>query len=88
MKSIIKTSLIASIAALGLVACDGPAENQMEDIGEEQAEAVNERVDAMEDAGTMTDERSDAITDNMEDRADNMEEVGEAIDNNEAVVAE
>lgn len=80
-----KKIVFASVAALGLTvaACDGPAENAMEDAGEQNAEAVNEQVDAMEDAGTMTDEQSDAITDQAEDKADAMEEQGEAIDNAE-----
>ena len=77
-----KASLVVSAAALslGLPACDGPNENAMEDAGEQQAEAVNERVDAMEDAGTISDAQSDAITDQAEDKADAMEEQGEAMD--------
>ena len=77
-----KASLVVSAAALnlGLAACDGPNENAMEDAGEQQAEAVNERVDAMEDAGTISDAQSDAITDQAEDKADAMEEQGEAMD--------
>ena len=70
----------AAVLGLGLAACDGPNENAMEDAGEEQAEAINEQVDAMEDAGTMSDEQSDAITDEAEDQADAMEEQGEAMD--------
>ena len=82
MNFIKKSAALATVAALGLglAACDGPAENAMEDAGEQQAEAVNEQVDAMEDAGTMTDEQSDAITEAAEDKADAMEEQGEAID--------
>ena len=77
-----KASLVVSAAtlSLGLAACDGPNENAMEDAGEQQAEAVNERVDAMEDAGTISDAQSDAITDQAEDKADAMEEQGEAMD--------
>lgn len=77
-----KAMLVASTAALGLglAACDGPKEDAMEDAGEQQAEAINEQVDAMEDAGTMTDAQSDAITDQAEDAADAMEEQGEAMD--------
>ena len=70
----------AAVLGLGVAACDGPNENAMEDAGEEQAEAINEQVDAMEDAGTMSDEQSDAITDEAEDQADAMEEQGEAMD--------
>ncbi|MBX7501424.1 hypothetical protein K3181_08220 [Qipengyuania sp. YG27] len=77
-----KAMLVASTAALslGLAACDGPNENAMEDAGEQQAEAVNEQVDAMEDAGTISDAESDAITEQAEDKADAMEEQGEAMD--------
>ena len=70
----------AAVLGLGVAACDGPNENAMEDAGEQQAEAINEEVDAMEDAGTMTDEQSDAITEQAEDQADAMEEQGEAMD--------
>lgn len=77
-----KAMLVASTAALGLglAACDGPKEDAMEDAGEQQAEAINEQVDAMEDAGTMTDAQSDAITAEAEEAADAMEEQGEAMD--------
>lgn len=82
MKNIVKASLFG-VAALSLAACEGPAENAMEDAGEQQAEVVNDRAEAMEDAGMITDDQEDAITERAEDRADRMEEVGEAIDNNE-----
>ena len=77
-----KILAFATAAAFGLTvaACDGPNENAMEDAGEQQAEAINEEVDAMEDAGTMSDAESDAITDAAEDKADAMEEQGEAMD--------
>lgn len=82
-----KAMLVASTAALslGLAACDGPNENAMEDAGEQQAEAINEEVDAMEDAGTMSDAESDAITEEAEDTADAMEEQGEAMDEAEGM---
>ena len=79
MKKIIAIAS-AAVLGLGVAACDGPNENAMEDAGEQQAEAINEEVDAMEDAGTMTDEQSDAITEQAEDQADAMEEQGEAMD--------
>ena len=75
----------AAVLGLGVAACDGPNENAMEDAGEQQAEAINEQVDAMEDAGTMTDEQSDAITEQAEDQADAMEEQGEAMDEAEGM---
>ena len=80
MKTMIKTSMLAAALSFGLVACDGPQENAMEDAGEQQAEAVNEQAEAMEDADMMTDGQADAVTDQAEDRADAMEEVGEAAD--------
>lgn len=80
MKSILKTTLVASVAALGLAACEGPNENAMEDIGEQQAEVINERAENLEDAGVITDDQEDAITDRAEDRADNMEVIGEQMD--------
>lgn len=80
MKAVIKTSMLAAALSFGLVACDGPKENAMEDAGEAQAEAVNEQVEASEAAGTMTDEQSDAATNMAEDKADAMEQAGEAAD--------
>lgn len=80
MKTVIKTSMLAAALSFGLVACDGPKENAMEDAGEQQAEAVNEQAEAMEDAGQITDAQEDAITDQAEDKADAMEEAGEAAD--------
>jgi hypothetical protein len=74
-----KLIAIASAAALGLgvAACDSAAENEAEDIGEENAEMVNEQAEAMEDAGTITDDQADAMTDAAEDQADAMEEAAE-----------
>ena len=82
-----KATILASTAALslGLAACDGPNENAMEDAGEQNAEAVDDRADAMEDQGMITDEQEDAMVDQAEDRADAMEEQGEAMDNNEGM---
>lgn len=80
MKSIIKTTVLASFAALALTACEGANENAMEDAGEQNAEVVNEQAEAMEDAGQISDAQEDAITDQAEDRADAMEAQGEAMD--------
>lgn len=80
MKTVIKTSMLAAALSFGVVACDGPNENAMEDAGEQQAEAVNEQAEAMEDAGQISDAQEDAMTDQAEDRADAMEEQGEAMD--------
>ena len=77
-----KLIAIASAAALGfgLAACDGAQENAAEDLGEQQAEVVDEQVEAMEDAGRITDDQEDAMTDAAEDQADAMEAAGEAAD--------
>ncbi len=87
MKTVIKTSMLAAVLSFGLVACDGPQENAMEDAGEQQAEAVNEQAEAMEDADMMTDGQADAVTDRAEDKADAMEEQGEAMDDGAAPAA-
>ena len=87
MKTIFKTTVFASMAALALTACEGANENAMEDAGEQNAEVVNEQAEAMEDAGTITDDQADAMTDRAEDRADNMEAVGEAMDEGEVAPA-
>lgn len=80
MKTVLKTSLLAAALSFGVVACEGPKENAMEDAGEAQAEAVNEQAEAMEDAGQISDAQEDAITDQAEDRADAMEAQGDAAD--------
>lgn len=82
MKPIMKTALILSAAglSLGLAACDGPKENAMEDAGEQHAEAVNDKAEAMEDAGKITDQQEDAMTKQAEDKADAMEKMGERMD--------
>lgn len=81
MKTVIKTSMLAAALSFGLVACDGPKENAMENAGEQQAEAVNEKAEAMEDTGQISGAQEDAVTDKAEDRADTMEQTGEAMDN-------
>ena len=80
MKTVLKTSMLVAALSFGLVACDGPKENAMEDAGEAQAEAVNAQAEAAEDAGTMTDGQQDAVTDMAEDKGDAMEETGEKMD--------
>lgn len=80
MKTLIKTSMLAAALSFGLVACEGPKENAMEDAGEANAEAVNEQAEAMEDAGQISDTQEDAMTDNAEDKADAMEAQGDAAD--------
>lgn len=71
MKVTFKSTMFASVAALGLglAACDSPAE----EAAEEQAEAMEEQADDMEDAGAITDEQADA----MEAQADDMEDAAE-----------
>lgn len=88
MKTIMKTSMLAAALSFGVVACDGPKENAMEDAGEQNAEAVNEQAEAMEDAGTVSDAQADAMTDQAEDKADAMEETGEAADEGETTTTD
>lgn len=88
MKTVIKTSMLAAALSFGVVACDGPKENAMEDAGEANAEAVNAQAEASEAAGTMTDEQSDAATDMAEDKADAMEETGEKMDQAEGTTTD
>ncbi|QDH33198.1 hypothetical protein [Porphyrobacter sp. YT40] len=73
-------TILAATLGLSLAACEGPNENAMEDAGEQNAEAVEEKADAMEDAGQITDAQEDAMVDNAEDKADAMEKQGEAMD--------
>jgi len=80
MKTIFKSTVFASVAALALTACEGANENAMEDAGEENAEVVNDQAEAMEDADVITDDQADAVTDAAEDQADNMEAQGDAMD--------
>lgn len=80
MKTVLKTSMLAAALSFGVVACEGPKENAMEDAGEAQAEAVNEQAEAAEDAGQITDGQADAVTDAAEDKADAMEKTGDAAD--------
>lgn len=80
MKTVVKTSMLAAALSFGLVACDGPKENAMEDAGEQQAEAVNAQAEASADAGKITDEQADAMTEQAENKADTMEKQGEAMD--------
>lgn len=80
MKTVIKTSMLAAALSFGVVACEGPKENAMEDAGEAQAEAVNEKAEAMEEAGQISDTQEDAMTDAAEDKADAMEAKGDAAD--------
>lgn len=80
MKTVFKTSMLVAALSLGVVACEGPKENAMEDTGEAQAEATNDAAEAAADAGQITDAQADNITDKAEDKADAMEKQGEAMD--------
>ena len=84
MKTVIKTSMLAAALSFGLVACDGPKENAMEDAGEQNAEAVNAQAEASADAGKITDQQADAMTNQAEDKADAMEKQGEVMDEGKA----
>ncbi|WP_086606750.1 hypothetical protein [Erythrobacter donghaensis] len=73
-------TILAAALGLSLAACEGPNENAMEDAGEQNAEAVDDKADAMEDAGQITDAQEDAMVEKAEDKADAMEKQGEAMD--------
>lgn len=87
MKAVFKTSMLAAALSFGVVACEGPKENAMEDTGEAKAEAVNEQAEAMENAGQISDAKEDAMTDKAENKADAMEKQGEAMDEGKAAPA-
>lgn len=80
MKTVIKTSMLTAALSFGLVACDGPKENAMEDAGQATTEAVEAQADAMEDAGQISDTQEEAMDDAGEAKADAMEEAGETAD--------
>ena len=69
-----KATLVASAAALslGLVACDGPQEEAMEDQAEQAESELDAQAEAMEDAGA-----PEAEVEAMEDQADAVEDAGE-----------
>ena len=69
-----KKFAIASVAALslGLVACDGPQEEAMEDAAEAEETALDNQAEQMEDAGA-----SEEAVEAMEDKADAVEDAGE-----------
>lgn len=73
-------TLITAALGLSLAACEGPNENAAEDAGEQNAEVVEEKADAMEDAGQITDTQEDAMVNSAEATADAMEAKGEATD--------
>ena len=66
-----KAMIIASAAtlSLGLVACDGPNEEAMEDQGEQMESELDAQAEAMEDAGA-----PEAQVEAMEDKADAIED--------------
>lgn len=76
MKSIFKTTIVVSAAALslGLAGCDSAAENEMEDQAEEMEDTSDVRIDNMEDSGAITDDQADTMEDNMDDKVEAVEE--------------
>ena len=76
----------AAALSLGLVACDGPTEERMEDQGEQMESQMDAEAEAMEDAGApeaqveAMEDNADAVEDTMEEQADT---VGEEMDGNE-----
>lgn len=84
MKKILAAAA-ASTLAFGLVACDGPTEEAMEDEGEAMETSMENEADAMEDAGMEAEadamnEAADEVEDDMEEAADT---TGEEMDGNE-----
>ena len=77
MKTIFKSAMFASVAAMGLslAACDSGAENAAED----QADVVRENADATSDAmEDKADKMGGAAEDNMEAKAEAVDDAGEA----------
>ena len=77
MKSILKSAMFASVAAMGLslAACDSAAENKMEDDTNATREAADEQADAIEDQADAVDGPAE---DAMEDKAEAVDDAGEA----------
>ena len=81
-----KTFAAATAAlSLGLVACDGPNEEAMEDRGEAMETQLETQADIVDDQGM--DEQADALNEQADDVEDAMEAqadtVGEEMDGNE-----
>ena len=77
MKTIFKSAMIASVAAMGLslAACDSAAENSAED----QADVVRENADATSDTmENQADKMGGAAEDMMENKAEAVDDAGEA----------
>ena len=77
MKTIFKSAMIASVAAMGLslAACDSAAENATEDT----ADVVRENADATSDAmENQADKMGGAAEDKMEAKAEAIDDAGEA----------
>ena len=77
MKTILKSAMFASVAAMGLslAACDSAAENKMEDDANATREAADEQSDAME---AQADQMGGAAEDKMEAKAEAVDDAGEA----------
>ncbi len=77
MKTILKSAMFASVAAMGLslAGCDSAAENTMEDDANATREMADEKSDAME---ASADTMGGAAEDNMEGKAEAMDDAGEA----------
>ncbi len=76
MKSIFKTSMVVSVAALGLslAACDSAAENQAEDEIEATEDMRDATVDSMEESGEITEDQADVLDDQTDAMEENAEE--------------
>lgn len=77
MKSIFKTSMVASVAALslGLVACDSPTEEAADARADGVRDATSAEADAMESEAELLD---GAAATQLEAEAEALEEAGEA----------
>ena len=77
-----KISIVASAAALslGLAACDGPAENAMEEDAEQMEDNRDAMVNDMEASGEITDEQADAMDDETDAMEESMEETADDMD--------
>jgi len=82
MKTFLKTAMFASVAVLGLAACDSKSENAAEDqaaIVRESGDASGDALDAMADSTGGASEaalenKADAVRSAADDKADAMED--------------
>ena len=80
MKTVAKTVLVTSMAALGLslAACDSAAENNMEDQATAVDEAAEAQAEQLDDAGM--EEQAEAVAEQGEETKDAMEDQADEMD--------